>query len=980
MSDASDTIRKRRQNALFASKVIAETYKQKGYTNHIVLDGGVFNNAMTYEPYHKMRQGQNITTVSTLALYQASIPNREPDPPTIAGVSATNGQATIYFTPPTYVGVSPVLYYRIRSLDGSIDITVTDAPAVVTGLASGTSYQFVMYAVNAVGSSVVSTASAATTVVGIPAAPTSVTGTPGTTVIDGSNYYSVSVAFTAPTFTGGAPIVSYNILSDPGFTDLSGSWSHGTGASSPIVMAGLTNGVAYRFFVEATNANGTSTPSLTFAGPFTPATIPDPPTNTIAIRGNTQAIVQFAAPLNNGGAAIIDYTATTSPGGFTATGASSPLTITGLTNGTAYTVTVRARNSQGSSIPSDASNSVTPATVPNPPTGVSASAGNSQAVVSFTQPANNGGSTVTSYTVTSSPGGLTAIGGGSPLTVLGLTNGIAYTFTVIATNGIGNSTASSASSPAVTPASGNRPGAPTAVSAVPGAGNTTATVSFTAPVNQGTPALTSYTITSNPGGFSTTTVSSPATVSGLTAGVGYIFSVVATNTVGNSDPGVSNQIIAGTPLAPVLTATSATVNDIIVTFSQTGNGTSNITNYRYSLNGGPFTAFSPADALSPVTISGLSSNTNYTIVLKAININGDSLSSNSLTQRTFTQVNTQTFTSSGSWSVPAGVTNIQYLAVGGGGGGGGCFSRINVLGDIPYLRSAPDNTSYWIMNNPGFPYNGYMMQGRGFRGANVLPSGVPIQMSVLAVANNSPPSIRPGTYAYNTWYAEQMVYRQISNGFPQVANYYTNRYTSAYCNTISNGGGGGAGGQVRQIAGLASYTLVNSTLNIVIGAGGAGGTSALNTENAGSPGTATEIWDGPVNTGIKAVDSLGGSGGGTSRSTTNNINGFNKGGWGAKYDGLYGGQGGQGAVGVAQEPFALVNSGGAGGQGYYLNYDVNGTKIYGAGGAGGIPNTPATGTTPPNLGTGGVGSGATLNRFANGIAGGSGVVILKWYT
>lgn len=89
-------------------------------------------------------------------------------------------------------------------------------------------------------------------------------------------------------------------------------------------------------------------------------------------------------------------------------------------------------------------------TVPGAPTSVSRIAGNTQVVVYFTAPVNNGGTAITGYTVTSSPGGFTATGSASPLTVTGLTNGTAYTFTVIATNSIGNSAASSAS-PAVTP-------------------------------------------------------------------------------------------------------------------------------------------------------------------------------------------------------------------------------------------------------------------------------------------------------------------------------------------------------------------------------------------------------------------------------------------------------------------------------------------------------------------------------------------------
>ncbi|MFB7817683.1 fibronectin type III domain-containing protein, partial [Paenibacillus chitinolyticus] len=90
--------------------------------------------------------------------------------------------------------------------------------------------------------------------------------------------------------------------------------------------------------------------------------------------------------------------------------------------------------------------------VPDAPRNVTATAGNGQATVSFDAPASDGGSAITGYTVTSSPGGFTGTSTTlSPVTVTDLTNGTEYTFTVVATNSAGNGTASVASG-SVTPA------------------------------------------------------------------------------------------------------------------------------------------------------------------------------------------------------------------------------------------------------------------------------------------------------------------------------------------------------------------------------------------------------------------------------------------------------------------------------------------------------------------------------------------------
>jgi hypothetical protein len=127
--------------------------------------------------------------------------------------------------------------------------------------------------------------------------------------------------------------------------------------------------------------------------------------------------------------------------------------VTGLTNGTTYRFTVTAANAVSSGPASATSGPVTPfspTAAPGAPTGVTARAGNANAVVSFTPPSFTGGSPISGYTVVSSPGGLTATGTGSPLTVTGLTNGTAYTFTVTAANAGGPGPASGPSA-AVTP-------------------------------------------------------------------------------------------------------------------------------------------------------------------------------------------------------------------------------------------------------------------------------------------------------------------------------------------------------------------------------------------------------------------------------------------------------------------------------------------------------------------------------------------------
>jgi hypothetical protein len=157
--------------------------------------------------------------------------------------------------------------------------------------------------------------------------------------------------------------------------------------------------------------------------------VPGAPTNVQASGGNAQATITFTAP-DNGGLTITSYTVVASPGGNSASGSSSPITITGLTNGTSYTFTAYATNAAGNSPVSSASNSVIPtATIPTGQT-LFSSAG----TYTYYPPA---GVSVVSAVAVGGGGGATFVGGGGG--GLGWKNNIAVTpgqgYTVVVGSG-----------------------------------------------------------------------------------------------------------------------------------------------------------------------------------------------------------------------------------------------------------------------------------------------------------------------------------------------------------------------------------------------------------------------------------------------------------------------------------------------------------------------------------------------------------------
>lgn len=183
--------------------------------------------------------------------------------------------------------------------------------------------------------------------------------------------------------------------------------------------------------------------------------VPDAPTlGTVTLSGLT-ASIPFTGPTDYGDASITSYTITSNPGSISASGASSPISLSGLSASTAYTFTGTATNAYGVSLSSSSSNSVTTASVPGAPTSVTVSDPGSDgyAYVQWTAPASNGGSAITDYVIeysSNSGSSWTTFSDGvstnTNATVTGLLLNTSYIFRVSATNLVGTGTASTASS------------------------------------------------------------------------------------------------------------------------------------------------------------------------------------------------------------------------------------------------------------------------------------------------------------------------------------------------------------------------------------------------------------------------------------------------------------------------------------------------------------------------------------------------------
>ena len=263
------------------------------------------------------------------------------------------------------------------------------------------------------------------------------------------------------------------------------------------------------------------------------------------------------------------------------------------------------------------------ATVPGAPTGLTTEAGDSQVKLSWTAPTNTGSSPIDDYSIeyyTTDPDDVTQIDVGdasTTTTVTGLTNGTLHTFTVSASNGSGNGPASSSAT-----ATPNIP-TPTGLTATAGDGQVE--LSWTAP---SLVTVTRYEYNQNSGtSWTSTGTTASGTVTGLTNGTQYTFSVRVVSANGN---GTASSSATATPNIAAPTGLTATPGDREVRLSWTAvSGVTTITGYQYSQNGG--SSWTSTSTNTSHTVGSLINGVIYIFRVRAVGTGGGGTASASQT-------------------------------------------------------------------------------------------------------------------------------------------------------------------------------------------------------------------------------------------------------------------------------------------------------------------------------------------------------------
>jgi hypothetical protein len=366
----------------------------------------------------------------------------------------------------------------------------------------------------------------------------------------GSNN-AVTVYWNIPSSNGNGAILNYEYSIDNGTT-----WNSMLPAqtTSPYTISGLTNGTVYQVKLRAVNAAGSGLASAVALG--SPSTAATAPTISSLVGANSQITVNFTPPSSNGGFSITNYQYSLD-NGTTWVSASpaqttSPLVISGLTNGLTYNVRLRAVTSVGAGT-SSTSSSILISVAATAPT-ITVGNPNSQYIEMYwTPPISNGGSAITNYQYSIDNGvnwiSFSPAQTNSPRDITGLVNGTQYQLKLRAVNSAGPGDASAAF-----------PATPYTIPNSPIITSTTASdgqlvIAFAPPAVNGGSSINDYLISVD-NGFTFKSAgqnTSPIILKGLLNNTQYLISLQAVNAAG---PGIPSSVVAATPTAGLAAAVS----------------------------------------------------------------------------------------------------------------------------------------------------------------------------------------------------------------------------------------------------------------------------------------------------------------------------------------------------------------------------------------------------------------------------------------
>jgi hypothetical protein len=732
-------------------------------------------------------------------------------------------------------------------------------------------------------------------------------------------------------------------------------------------------------------------------GQLRPAALPTIGTATVI--SNTSANVAFTAPADQGDSAIIGYTAIVYPGGARTEvldANANNITITGLTPGTRYTLSVTANNSEAPSGNSQSSNLITTLDVPGPPISQLYRLSHTSANVYYTLSANTGNSSPIALIVQSNTGtilvknhSISEVSSGN-ISITGLASNTSHTIQLYANNisGIGSITSLPPFFTSLVPDS------PT-ISYVDITSPITANIVFAAPEYVGT-GIISYTGNANNIFYSTLVQSGSGNinVTGLSQNTTYSFNVVATSSQGNSSP---SSAIASTWGARVIPSPSSINEGGIVTFSAittnipTGTTlywtvnnittsnvdfTSNIVtgSFIVTANAGSFTVTANSDLFT----DGV--NETFTVSVRSSNVIGTVMATSSIVT-----INDTSFTQT--YAATPAASSIDE----------GSALTINVA--TTYVEDGVP--LYWTINNTttsNVDFTSATVSGTFTITANVGSFTItPVADITTEGAETFTVSIRTGSIVGPVVATTSAItINDISLTRPTAVDYLV----------VAGGGGGGmggGGGAGGYRIGLSLPISPGSPYTVTVGGGGQGATNPATYGfnppfAAGKMGqvsifsTVTAAGGGPgAFEGVTAgapEGFYGGSGGGNGWRSPGAAGVLNSGGTGntpavsppqgnnggggrnAPINGAGGGGGGAGGVGTGAGP-GNTPTGGAGGIGRQNDFASSGTLVYYAGGGGGGGFGQSPGGNGGAGGGGGGGSGG-VSGATQGAGGGEG--------